>query len=547
MKICQARVPYTILVGCRDLEAGDELAEDVYTGREHLLVQSGHELTRDDLRRFDEHNIRTVWVNRMAREWLSPQVARSDDTEIVNTYDVTPLKYQLLINLQGAFSAEQLQAELNLFEQSGQVPELSIDFDNYQGDLDDLVEREQSIREAIDELDNDNLRQTYRAILAASYPQYTETDADGPSRLGRRIQKYLDDLSELTDQIAHDIIDLSNDSLTAFSRQTRQQPPEPRSVSVFEFFYATPDHVDDPDVEQLVTHIQKQARSLFYDQKTEGINELKNFLWRGFEPDLPHWILSLARPRDDYSGLLLAQAVNTTLITTQLYRSVEAVPDTGWGQLLLGALGADMGMVAIPQTFFYHQRPLNKRHRNRLQQHPRLSCSIMDEAGTHKQAKHIARRHHERIDGDGYPEQYVSMRPEATIVQVADAYSAMVTSRPWRDPLTPNAAFNELVRGGYDQQWVEAFKKHVGPYPVGSILTLDDDMRVVVVRQNPKAPKRPVVLPMRFINEDRGQSINLLNHSSKRITDTGPFIGSDKRSTLLALHEQYGFQAPGND
>jgi HD-GYP domain-containing protein (c-di-GMP phosphodiesterase class II) len=56
-----------------------------------------------------------------------------------------------------------------------------------------------------------------------------------------------------------------------------------------------------------------------------------------------------------------------------------------------------------------------------------------------KEAVEIARHHHERWDGEGYPD---GLRGEeipllARIVAVADAYEAMTSDRPYRKALSP--------------------------------------------------------------------------------------------------------------
>jgi DNA-binding CsgD family transcriptional regulator len=65
----------------------------------------------------------------------------------------------------------------------------------------------------------------------------------------------------------------------------------------------------------------------------------------------------------------------------------------------------------------------------------------------------VAGRHHERLDGSGYPRGLTapSLRPLDRLLAVADAYHAMSEPRPHRDALTPAQAAAELaadVRAG---------------------------------------------------------------------------------------------------
>ena len=75
--------------------------------------------------------------------------------------------------------------------------------------------------------------------------------------------------------------------------------------------------------------------------------------------------------------------------------------------------------------------------------------------------------HHERWDGDGYPNR---LRGEeiplgARIIFVADAYDAMTSERVYREPLSPRDALEELERcsgSQFDPSIVDAFAEELG-------------------------------------------------------------------------------------
>lgn len=74
----------------------------------------------------------------------------------------------------------------------------------------------------------------------------------------------------------------------------------------------------------------------------------------------------------------------------------------------------------------------------------------------------IARSHHERLDGDGFPDGLggADIPIEARIVAVVDAFDAMTTNRAYRESLVPAAAFKELKRctgPQFDPTVVDAF------------------------------------------------------------------------------------------
>ncbi|HEX5094947.1 MAG TPA: HD domain-containing phosphohydrolase, partial [Acidimicrobiia bacterium] len=79
-------------------------------------------------------------------------------------------------------------------------------------------------------------------------------------------------------------------------------------------------------------------------------------------------------------------------------------------------------------------------------------------------AESIARSHHERWDGEGYPRGLKgdAIPIAARIVHVADVYDVLVHERPYRESLTPAAAAEEIKRGAdtdFDPKVVEVFEK----------------------------------------------------------------------------------------
>lgn len=109
----------------------------------------------------------------------------------------------------------------------------------------------------------------------------------------------------------------------------------------------------------------------------------------------------------------------------------------------------DVGKIGVPDELLRRTGPLSPEERQRILKHTVIGERILAPLLTgHPVGLAVARWHHERVDGAGYPD---GLRGEeiplaARIVAVADAYDAMISRRPYRAPLGSGAALRELMR-----------------------------------------------------------------------------------------------------
>jgi len=98
-----------------------------------------------------------------------------------------------------------------------------------------------------------------------------------------------------------------------------------------------------------------------------------------------------------------------------------------------------------------------------VRKHPLIGDNIVRPLNLPWKARSVIRNHHERFDGRGYPDGLTGTQIplEARIVAVADAYDAMVSTRPYRKAMSPKSAILELERNAgtqFDPEVVRAFK-----------------------------------------------------------------------------------------
>jgi HD-GYP domain-containing protein (c-di-GMP phosphodiesterase class II)/class 3 adenylate cyclase len=127
---------------------------------------------------------------------------------------------------------------------------------------------------------------------------------------------------------------------------------------------------------------------------------------------------------------------------------------------------ADIGKEIIPHYLLNRRSGLTQSELDIIQQHPKESCSMMRKMGYEKPAVlTIVQHSHERYDGTGYPEGLSgsAIPVGSRIIAVADAYDALTSWRPYRNPWERTAALaeirNETEEGIFDPAVVSALAR----------------------------------------------------------------------------------------
>jgi len=113
-----------------------------------------------------------------------------------------------------------------------------------------------------------------------------------------------------------------------------------------------------------------------------------------------------------------------------------------------GGLFHDIGKIAVPDSILTKPGKLDADEYETIKRHPADGAEIVSHFSRLHDAVSIIRHHHERWDGDGYPDRISgdAIPTEACIVGLADAWDAMTTDRPYRKALTVDDAAAEVRR-----------------------------------------------------------------------------------------------------
>jgi diguanylate cyclase (GGDEF)-like protein/putative nucleotidyltransferase with HDIG domain len=121
------------------------------------------------------------------------------------------------------------------------------------------------------------------------------------------------------------------------------------------------------------------------------------------------------------------------------------------------ALVHDAGKISVPEEVLRQQGPLDAAALDRVHAHAVVGAEIASRALTPEQASWV-RGHHERWDGQGYPDALAGEAiPEgARILAVADSWEAMTSPRAWRPAHPRERAVAEIRAGAGSQFWPPA-------------------------------------------------------------------------------------------
>jgi len=122
----------------------------------------------------------------------------------------------------------------------------------------------------------------------------------------------------------------------------------------------------------------------------------------------------------------------------------------------------DVGKIGVPDTILQKPGKLTSKEWELMKKHSEIGHDLLRIAGADPVAMKIARHHHERYDGRGYPDLLVGedIPIEARVVALADVYDALTTTRVYKEIMPEKESAKIIIEGAeanFDPQVVEAF------------------------------------------------------------------------------------------
>jgi len=182
-------------------------------------------------------------------------------------------------------------------------------------------------------------------------------------------------------------------------------------------------------LERRVRAINEQNRDVYLERMTELIRDL--------ESHHPYFV--------GHSGRVAEYA-------SAIGRQMGLRPDN-MDILHRAALLHDLGRYVIPEEVLSRSGPLSQSDWALVRQHPVVAERIVGQLRFLQREASVIRHHHERVDGQGYPDGLTekTIPLESRILAVADALEAMTSPRPHREAYSLEEALENLRLGAGSQ------------------------------------------------------------------------------------------------
>ncbi len=246
-------------------------------------------------------------------------------------------------------------------------------------------------------------------------------------------------------------------------------------------------------------------------------------------------LLSNLQDKDDFAA---AHAINVCVLSVSLGRHIGML-ESELTELGVGAMLHDVGEVAIPNEILEKGSNLSPEEFELFKTHTTEGVKVLEKSrGIPRASIDIARSHHERMNGSGYPQGIDGSRiPHmAMIVAIADVYDTVTHVRSGH-ALTSVDALKNMYNWRddlLDADLVEQFIQCIGIYPLGSIVELDSGEVGIVISVDPSKRLLPKVMLVRDNDKNPFVAPRILDLS--RDTD-----GGGGMLTIVRVHQPGAF------
>lgn len=117
-------------------------------------------------------------------------------------------------------------------------------------------------------------------------------------------------------------------------------------------------------------------------------------------------------------------------------------------KLRIGGLFHDIGKIGIPDSILLKESNLADEEYTKIKEHPIIGYNMLQHATMFKNILDIVKHHHERFDGNGYPDKLAGSNIPylARLTSIVDSFDAMTSRRSYRDSLPMDVVKSEILQ-----------------------------------------------------------------------------------------------------
>jgi len=207
-------------------------------------------------------------------------------------------------------------------------------------------------------------------------------------------------------------------------------------------------------------------------------------------------LLTKLKGKDDYT---YHHMISCSILATALGKEL-GLSKAELEELAIGILLFDIGKMKLPLSILTKKEKLNDEELQLIKNHVTDSVALLSKTkGVSPSTMEIAQDHHERYDGNGYPQgkKETQISLYASIAGLVDCYHAMTSERVFAKGIKHGEVVNQLYSRrnvDFKEELVEHFIQCLGSYPAGTLVELSTGEVCVVIEQNKVRRLRPKVM-----------------------------------------------------
>jgi len=253
--------------------------------------------------------------------------------------------------------------------------------------------------------------------------------------------------------------------------------------------------------EENMTKVSERAGVFFEYTKTQPLDMSKAFQlveelshYVDAKPDSVLKVSGKSGARTYYPQRSVATTVFFLLLVKELVESFQELLE-----LLSSSLLKDIGQSLLPREITQKAGKLTDKEIALIRKHPLLTEKVLrDSGGLGPDAIRIAKHHHERADGTGYPDglRGPEWHPMSHFLAICDVFDAVSTDRAYAKGTNTYQAMGQVVQmanSAFERKMVNRFVRMFGLYPNGTFMKFNSGEVGVVTGQNHANLVRPKV------------------------------------------------------